>query len=117
MVCPLSVMANWEEQIKEHLKGLEALETDNSDAGVKREEGKAAGKAAGKGKKKEKGKGGIRVAIYHGKDRGALKLQALQVQQRCVRLLACVAGSEMANGVLVIFSHPPQSHGRATTWC
>jgi hypothetical protein len=75
VVCPLSVMSNWEEQIREHLKGLEALETDS--------DGLAKGEEAGGGSKGAKGKGkegkGLRVAIYHGKDRGALKLQALQV--------------------------------------
>lgn len=73
VVCPLSVMANWEEQVKEHLKGLEALETD-SDAHVKQEAGPGVGAA-----KKKRSRKGLRVAVYHGKDRGALKLQALQV--------------------------------------
>lgn len=71
-------MANWEEQVKEHLKGLEALETDSADAHVKQEVGTGAAKM-----KKRKGKG-LRVAVYHGKDRGALKLQALQVGVGCV---------------------------------
>lgn len=75
MVCPLSVMANWEEQVKEHLKGLEALEMDGDQHG---QEQQRAGGGKGKGKGK-KGQGGLRVAVYHGKDRGALKLQALQV--------------------------------------
>lgn len=104
VVCPLSVMANWEEQIREHLKGLEALETDSGDL-IKVEEG--AGTSKGKGKAK-KGKG-LRVAIYHGKERGALKLQALQV-------CACLLSSYASIWIWIGFSlthvhikHPPHS--------